>query len=732
MTGSTIFSFASIKRKPKSVRDNISEPLSAAELRYIETREADDASRPPPPPTRGRQAERPMTTKPIVASINACDAESQHSLSTSANPECLRKQSTRPDPAAASRARSSPHRNRLKKEQSSSTLRSHYDRKKLPLAVSQQTSDSSARDFALRKGCPPVIPGMPPNVSCPLKSHFIAQATGQAAAKKRPSRLDFSMLFPKPLPRQGPLLSPQRYTDSPPPLSATSELPLTGLQSHSFVHDKKMDAAQEQPSPHPAQLPGRRTKKVDPKFVGTNMRKPRGGVKNWFDGPQGDISEDDDYHEPGMQPALVETAFQTALDEAPLDTSPQPVIESSKLVCPVDGSDHQPSVDGKDLFSPKLEPPEDNQLREALHKWQLTKGKSSVVDRSLRSASTPLDTADLHEQSVLCLSSSDDEDEKVHKANQRRVVEKRAPLLRDSLGIDSIDSDVEIGTAQAVTTSFLRTPKPPTQSSSLRDISLIRTKSKVQKLQAVEIPDRRSSRQSASRYEYQTIPCTLDNGFLEAPSPDLGEYRSGSRKRSTGRAERVVPGQSTLMMALTPQEASLLEAMRSKKASMRYNTRTGVHQVKADKDLKSSSTYQHSGSHNSGTEYTDSIPVSLDTSLLGSKRYSPPKLFSTEPSLPSGRVSLIFSESLSSPTTGRDSPTTPTLDSNQISHSFPGLDQLHMLKMNDLGPTRCRSESNQVIGLENFQPSEKESICPEEYPWMISQFSHRNNSPMIH
>lgn len=736
MTGSNIFSFASTKRKPKSVRDNISDPLSAAKLRYIETKAADNASR-SLQSARGQQAERPMTTQPILASVNACDANSQHSLSTSASPECLRKQSIRPALAATSRTRSSRHQDLLKKEQSSSTLHSHYDRKKLPLAVSQQTSDSSARDFALRKGCPSVIPSLPPDVFCPPKPHLIPQATRQAAAKKRPSRLDFSILFPKPLPRQAPLLSPQRYTDSPPPLSTTSEMPSIGLQSHFVAHDKRVNAAQEQPALHSTRLLSRKTRKFEPDFARTNMQKSRGGAQNWFDGPQGNISEDDDHHEPDMQPDFLETAFQTASDRAPLDTAPQPMIGSPKNVGPVHGPDHQSSIDGKGLFSPKLEPTKDNQLRDALHEWQVTKGKSSVVVQSVRSVSTLLDTADLHEQSVLCLSSSDDEDENVHKANHHRITEKRAPFLRDSLGIDSIDSDVEIGTAQAVNTAFMRTHKPRIQSTDLRDISLVRTNSKVQKLQAVEIPDRRSSRQAAPRYEHPTVPCTLDDGAPEAPSSDLGERRSVTSKRSTRKAQRVVPGQSTLMMALTPQEASLLKAMRSKKASMRYNTRIEVHQVKGDRDSKSSSTYQPSGNHDCGSEYTGSIPVSLDANSLGFKKSCLPKLVWKEPNLPSGRVSLIFSESVSSPTTGRDSPPTPTLDSNQVLHDFHRLDQyndpsLHTVKMNDLGRTRCRTESNQLIVLENFQPSDEESVCPEEYPWMISQFNHRNNSPMIH
>ncbi|ESZ95178.1 hypothetical protein SBOR_4442 [Sclerotinia borealis F-4128] len=46
---------------------------------------------------------------------------------------------------------------RLRNEDSTSTLKSHYDRQKLPPAISQQTSASSARDLALRKGVSPVV-----------------------------------------------------------------------------------------------------------------------------------------------------------------------------------------------------------------------------------------------------------------------------------------------------------------------------------------------------------------------------------------------------------------------------------------------------------------------------------------------------------------------------------------------------------------------------------------------
>ncbi|PQE14596.1 proteophosphoglycan ppg1 protein [Rutstroemia sp. NJR-2017a BVV2] len=46
---------------------------------------------------------------------------------------------------------------RLRNEDSTSTLKSHYDRQKSPLAISQQTSASSSRDMALRKGLPAIV-----------------------------------------------------------------------------------------------------------------------------------------------------------------------------------------------------------------------------------------------------------------------------------------------------------------------------------------------------------------------------------------------------------------------------------------------------------------------------------------------------------------------------------------------------------------------------------------------
>jgi hypothetical protein len=732
MTGSNLFSFASTKRKPKPMKDNISDPLSVAEIRYMEARAADDAST-SPRSVRIRRTEQRPSSRPSIASVNTYDAESQRSFTASFGREDRQNSSGKPDRAAGGRTGADLHRNKLKKEQSSSTLRSYYDRKKLPLAVSQQTSASSARDFALRKGCPSVIPNLQADLSCPcpLKAGIIS-LTSKKANKKRPTHLDFSMLFPKPLPRSGPLLSPQRYTNSPPPLSATSEVPFQEVHSQPLLCDSERREGGERATPAPDQCLRLPIVTEGSSLAKTNQQKPRMGVHNWFDGLEGDLSDDGANREPDMQPDFVETAFRTAPDrlESKTEPSPKPEPEPEKYGWPHNGADRQSSVGRKSPISPNVEVVHKSHVREALHKWEVNAksakgGKWSTRGQPRRNTSMALDQADLHEESMLCLSSSDEDEGNTRKEDQRQVLEQRGPFLRDSIGVESIDSDIEIGTAQAVNTSFLRTSKPLAQSSSIRGNSLIRTRSKAQRLKAVDIPDRHSSRQGIPLNEHNFMSANSNAGVLRASSGDQDDQESLSSKRSARTASTRAQTQSPLIMALTPQEASLLEAMRSKRASMRQIMLTEAYHNVVDENgsSRSSSMAQRSLAQPIPKPLENRV-ARLEADSREVKKSCPANATSTEPSLPSGRVSLIFSESLSSPTTGRDSPATPTLDSMQ------DLNVLHALgDANRFGDARCRTGSNQVIVLDNFQQSQRGR---EEYPWLFGQFTERADSAMIH
>lgn len=110
------------------------------------------------------------------------------------------------------------------RSQSSSTLRSYYDPAKSPLYISQQTSASSARDMALRKGQPQII--------SPKRHDFSSGTTVVSSMEdefdsKRDSmgkslHMDLSTLFPKPSISNHTLLSPNNVVRSPSVLSVAS------------------------------------------------------------------------------------------------------------------------------------------------------------------------------------------------------------------------------------------------------------------------------------------------------------------------------------------------------------------------------------------------------------------------------------------------------------------------------------------------------------------------------
>ncbi len=264
----------------------------------------------------------------------------------------------------------------------------------------------------------------------------------------------------------------------------------------------------------------------------------------------------------------------------------------------------------------------------------------------------------------------------------------------------------------------------------------MKQESKVQRLKTVEIPDRRSSRQGVPSNEHQMIFSNPDDGVPPAPFIDRGDHESLSSKRSARTAQAVAQKQSPLMMALTPQEVSLLEAMRSKRASMGQNIFNDSQRDVANEGSPSSSPSVPQP-HNFRTRSIDNRPVRLDADSSEVKRNWHANQTSTEPSLPSGRVSLIFSESVSSPTTGCDSPATPTLD---LTHDLNCLHNpgnchdsgFHSVNANPFGHAQCRTGSKQIIVLDNFQQPHQESVTSEEYSWILGQFTERSNQAMIH
>ncbi|KAI9678847.1 MAG: hypothetical protein M1817_005907 [Caeruleum heppii] len=120
-----------------------------------------------------------------------------------------------------------PHH--LQHNYSTSTLHSYYDPQSSPLAISQQTSASSARDLALRKGLPVIQAASPGDLQAdqtPSDGHDVPSRRklfSFSPDRKNPPRLDLSKLFPRPRHIPAALLSPDRLTQSPSALSLASE-----------------------------------------------------------------------------------------------------------------------------------------------------------------------------------------------------------------------------------------------------------------------------------------------------------------------------------------------------------------------------------------------------------------------------------------------------------------------------------------------------------------------------
>ncbi|KAK3315866.1 hypothetical protein B0H66DRAFT_480110 [Apodospora peruviana] len=133
----------------------------------------------------------------------------------------------------------------LRRRQSSSTITSYYDKTKLPLSISQQTSNS-----AMAKGLP-------------AKVHALLDIDGTISEskekKKKPTRLDLSSLIPKSISQRhlkpdvdrGHVLGPDMITKSPSVMSASPDMtpPPIKQRTERFLRKKKTkESLKEMPS----------------------------------------------------------------------------------------------------------------------------------------------------------------------------------------------------------------------------------------------------------------------------------------------------------------------------------------------------------------------------------------------------------------------------------------------------------------------------------------------------
>ena len=641
---------------------------------------------------------------------------------------------------------------------SSSTLRSYYEPQKIPLAVSQQTSNSSARDFALRKGCPPVVPIEKP-VSGSSSSHKPASAATLNNTKKTsPTRLDLSMLFPKPLARHDRLISSQLGEGPTDAVTDQLVIPPAVPLGPSTGQKHRLNVANTNKAPPRV----RQTEEIAPSFdirecMKKNKRKPRGGIKYWFDNFEDEDLEAINPHE------NVEFRPSTKFSR---NTRPAINIIPAKL----EAHDHNPNASSlhHKVHSPEAgsnrshlpvssptDPRTANPAREvrlALQNWEVrTKHRRRISAKNSanhfrKGRSNPLHKADLHRDSILWLSSSDDESE----ADDSLLsdIGNTIPGIRDSLIVGpSEGSDVEIGTAHAIKTKRPKLEKESPRRRSHVEVSRVSESP----LKTVEVPERQSSRMfSFLSDQSRSLPNTREGSLATRPitatsSELVGDHLKGSTTTSQKH------NSLTRLMTVTPQEESFLEAIRSKRVSMCQNiiAETFRRPSEGEQGERTGSPRrpQTSGFEGNSASFLHLSQESVPTlsafhnhrrsmsagEVLEFNGMEPRNSCSTDP-LTSHSGSLAQSSLPSS--SSQESPATPTLEpvlDTSTRRTSRSMKRYSTLPTNYQRHSRVRTGSSEVIVLDNVDDNSSFQFKQDELPiWAFNGWTDWPGLAIVH
>ena len=586
----------------------------------------------------------------------------------------------------------------LRGQESSSTLSSFYDPQKLPLIVSQQTSDSSSRDFALRKDCPVVVP---PESQ---RRHYFESSKSRAKSiqrKERKERTDLSTLFP---------------------------------------------------SPGSGNRPGfQRTQ--NPPYYKMHVKRPKAGTKHWFDSYDDDDDDDEASDEdtattigfePAMQPEFAEglgNAFTTlATDDPPTYRQPSPQMTPPRSMSRTPDTSKSNRILG-------LEAPFQAQ-RTRLQPVYKERAPSIPTPRATPKSppTNQIHTANLKEQSVLFLS-SDDEDE---APALPPIVTSRPGTgmtggLRKSLAVSTLDdNDIEIGEAKTVRPQpavlLHRTPQADLPKPFLDPGTPGRMK--------LVIPDRRSSRMGAffaepsppmdeKNLNFSRTASGHLNGItgvlsgvseakiLHIPTtpPRMAKPEAFPKVIDWAEVDSVKPSlprrASTRLMPVTRQEQALIAAMRSKKATMR---RRSVHQEDSEPwqdETERDSIYEHRPRTSADTNAPAFVELGRNnyadwisrrrSSMMGTP-YDAARASVTTFATASQRASTRLSQYPS-----EDSPETPaststsTRDSMHLQRTSTGFGTRFSISSSDYHThSRSRTDSSHIVVLDDLNESPKE------------------------
>ena len=472
---------------------------------------------------------------------------------------------------------------KVHRSESSSTLQSYYDPLKSPLSVSQQTSASSARDMALRKGCKPIagplMQDLSETITYPAAPNTDDINRRMDPAKKKPAHSELLNLSPKP--RTSNSVSSEKPTvvKSPSQMSlATSDQRWepsnrSDWTGHAGAKIEKFTAYGDE-------VDLKDILRADAKNAKLNVKGPQNAAKNWFDGLGEDKNEVD-----GVIPSI---SSERMLPKDPIESVKAGLHEVSRDLrlrqrkSSISDPRRRPST-SRPTLTFQLEPvvvrTPNTSSGDSLHPSGPRSTASSVSRKTRRSDQVKrisLSGVDLTNQSVLLLSSSDDE---VDPPTPRRRAR-----IRDSIEVSDIGDENLTYNAE---TAMVSKPRPVVRvlsgraSNSLHPArvppvpNMPETPQLYQRASAKKWgADIKSKINSMRVVDDTDIKLKLASMKI-TDNPILGAEVSAASRTAAKALRSAIPkapaehARGSKMMAVTEEEEKLLEAMRKKRASIR-------------------------------------------------------------------------------------------------------------------------------------------------------------------
>ncbi|RDW88712.1 hypothetical protein BP6252_00744 [Coleophoma cylindrospora] len=480
---------------------------------------------------------------------------------------------------------------RVRNQDSSSTLRSHYDRQKSPLAISQQTSESSARDLALRKGYPPITqqqyprsPMLQTDNSDPFHERFSDSLAGEPLeddkSRKKPARLDLSRLFAKSKELTSGAVSPSASSlktngSGLPPLSSRRKLNKAlskeSLQSqrHSIRSDYTTQSAPLRAEDFP--LP----KRSESFSTNAKNRETHGTLYQLYD----------HYEQLPMRSPYMSQIPESRVADGPEIGLRRPHQHPAPMPTPPKSRDSRAnqepqSIPGKEAFSWKnVRNSMASSTASPAYANSSAASISSRTSKTSRHTSTSMFESNLQQNSVLSLSSDSESDDGTDNSSHISLP-ARNPLrnsIAQTQNMPVAQRPRQLSKASDTSKSSQNT-KPPSRTASKSPAHRAPTHNKPLAIPELKIsaatptPPRKSGpgtdaeRQGSSRQgssgqrQKPSKKASSIASITSQPTPPLSPS-SIEMQSSSARSSRY--------MAVTKQEEALLEALRQKRAKMR-------------------------------------------------------------------------------------------------------------------------------------------------------------------